>query len=54
MFDVSLDNPKGTLKICGNSFLTRPAERASKKIKSFMEFIGARVYKSRLRYTWPK
>ncbi|CAL8131522.1 unnamed protein product [Orchesella dallaii] len=53
-FDISFEKPSGTLTICGNSFLTRPAERASKKIKSFMEFVGARVYKSKLRYTWPK
>jgi len=54
VFDINLDKPSGKLTICGNSFLTRPAERASKKMKSFMEFVGARVYKSKLRYTWPK
>jgi len=54
MFDVPLSKPKGIMKICGNSYLTRPAERASKKMKSFMEFVGAKVYKSKLRYTYPK
>jgi RNase P/RNase MRP subunit p29 len=50
VFDIQLANPEGTVKIAGNSFITRPAERASKKVKSFIEFVGVRKYKSQLRY----
>jgi len=50
-FDVTLDKPKGVMRIAGNSFSTRPAERVSKKIKSFMEFVGPSVYKSKLKWS---
>ncbi len=48
MFDVELESPAGVMRIAGNSFITRPAERCCKKIKSFMEFVGSAVYKSKL------
>jgi len=45
---------RGCITLAGNSFLTRPAERATKKIKSFMEFVGQKVYRNTLRYTKTK
>ncbi len=50
VFDVKLDEPAGTMRIAGNSFRTRPAERTVKKIKTFMNFVGLKVYRSKLKY----
>jgi len=51
VFDVKLEKPAGLMRIAGNSFLVRPAERVSKKIKSFVDFVGLKVYKSKLKFS---
>jgi len=50
-FDIKLENPSGMLRIAGNFFQTRPAERVSKKIKSFVDFVGIKTYKSKLKFS---
>jgi len=49
VFNIEVEDPEGTVQIAGNSLITRPGERANKKIKGIMDFISLKAYTSRLK-----
>ena len=48
VFEVLIPKPEGIMQICGNAFISRPAERSSKKIKSFIDLIGPKAHRKAL------
>ncbi|CAG7827060.1 unnamed protein product, partial [Allacma fusca] len=46
-FQVILPD-RGVMEISGSGFISRPAERTNKKLKSFIEYLGPKVYRRQL------
>jgi RNase P/RNase MRP subunit p29 len=46
-FEVVIPD-RGIMEISGSAFVSRPAERTNKKIKSFIEYVGPKVYRRQL------